>query len=105
MVGETASASELKDRFIPAWNTVVFNVTRIEPGFNIGVTRKPAEIDGVAYFVKTSDMNNSLAEVTITKAPGAQAFGADYAVEQRVAESFAISGKRLGALLNKKAFK
>lgn len=85
--------------------TVVFNVTRIEPGFNIGVTRKPAEIDGVVYFYKSDDTTNSLAEVSITRAPGAQAMGYDFAVEQRVAESFAISGKRLGAVLKKQAYK
>lgn len=100
-VGKNAAFGDYPD----ATYTVVFNVTRMEPGFNIGVTSKPAEIDGVAYFVRTEDKGSSLADVSITRAPGSQVMGMDFAVEQRMAESFAIAGKRLGALLKKKALK
>lgn len=81
--------------------TLRFHVTRLEPGWNIGITRKPAEIDAIAYFGKTG--SESEAHVTIDNAPGSQVGGGDFEVSSRLKESFAISGKRLGALLKKKA--
>ncbi len=89
--------------FPDAQYTLRFHVTRLEPGWNIGISRQSAQIDGTAYFGPTGEAHD--ASVTITKAPGATAFGGDYDVAARLKESFAISGKRLGALLNKKAFK
>lgn len=87
--------------FPDAEYTLRFHVTRLEPGWNIGISRKPAEIDGIAYFGKTG--SEPEANVTINRAPGSQAFGGDYEVSARLKESFAISGKRLGSLLKKKA--
>ncbi len=83
--------------------TLELKVTRLEPGFNIGVMRKPAEIDAIAYFQETG--SEPLAHVTIDKAPGRTASGYDFDVASRVREAFAISGKRLASLLKKKAFK
>lgn len=89
--------------FPDAQYTLRFQVTRLEPGWNIGISSHPAQIDGTAYFGETGE--EPQAHVTITNAPGSKAFGGNYDVAERLQESFAISGKRLGALLQKKAFK
>lgn len=84
--------------------TLVFHTTMIEPGWNIGIMKQSAELDGVAYFYETSNPDQPLAEVSITGAPGSNFSGNDYDVASRVKESYAISGKRLGAHLRKKAY-
>lgn len=91
-------------KFPNASLTLRFVITRIEPGFHVGVMKKDSEIDGVAYLTET-ESEKVLGEVSITRAPGRTYGGADFAVEQRVKESFAVSGKRLGAWFNKKALK
>ncbi len=103
LLNESVKGLEFGD-FPDATYTMVFKVNRLEPGWNIGISRVPAEIDGIASFSKTGD-SETLGSVTILKAPGATAMGGDYDVAARVKESFAISGKRLGAWLNKKALK
>lgn len=90
--------------FPEAKYTLTFKTTMIETGWNIGIMRQPAEIDAVAIFTETANPENELARVTITAAPGSTAFGGDYDVATRMSESYAISGKRLGALLKKKAY-
>jgi len=84
--------------------TLRFLITRIEPGFHVGVMKKDSEIDGIAYLMETGS-EKVLGEVSITKARGRTYGGGDFSVEQRVKESFALSGKRLGAWFNKKALK
>lgn len=90
--------------FPDAKYTLVFHTTMIEAGWNIGIMKQAAEIDGVAYFYETANMDQPLAEVSITGAPGSNYGGGDYDVASRVKESYAISGKRLGAHLRKKAY-
>lgn len=90
--------------FPDAKYTLVFNVTMMEPGWNIGIMKQPAQLDGVVYFFETANMDEPLAEVSITGAPGSNYGGGDYDVASRLKESFAISGKRLGAHLRKKAY-
>lgn len=75
--------------------------TFIEPGFNVGVAKKPASANMIARIVETDNPSNVVAEVTITGAPGSQAMGFDYDTGTRISECYAISAKRLAALMNK----
>lgn len=90
--------------FPDAKYTLTFHTTMVETGWNIGIMRQAAEIDAVAIFSETANPGATLAEVEITGAPGSTAFGGDYDVASRMSESYAISGKRLGAYLKKKAY-
>jgi hypothetical protein len=49
--------------------TLIFTTTFIEPGFNIGITRRPAYIDGYAVLVATSDKGKVLAKFTVDNGP------------------------------------
>jgi hypothetical protein len=84
--------------------TMIVHTTWTEPGYNIGVSKMPAYINATVSFVETGK-DAELANVTITKAPGSQYGGYDFDAGTRLAEAYAISGKRLGALLMKSAFK
>lgn len=81
--------------------TLIFNTVFIEPGFNVGVMRKPAYIDGVAVLVATSDKSKVIAKFTIDNAPGRDVMGFDYDTSLRIQECYATAGKRLGRFIAK----
>ncbi len=108
----TDRASRYEDRFINEFQdatnmtvkkdakyTLVFKTTSTEPGYNIVISRKNAEIDAEAWIVETANPSKKLAEFTVKNAPGRIYGGYDYDTGTRIAEAYAVSGKRLGKYL------
>jgi len=81
--------------------TIVFNTVSIEPGFNIGIARKYAFIDGTAVLVATNDKSKVLAKFTIDNAPGRTYGGYDFDTGLRIQEAYATAGKGLGRFIAK----
>ena len=81
--------------------TIIFHTTFIEPGFNIGITRKNAYINGEVLIVETANKNKILAKLTIDKAPGNSYWGNDFDTGERLSETYATAGKGLGKFLKK----
>jgi hypothetical protein len=79
---------------------VVVHTTFIEPGFNIGVTRKPAYINTEISF-KEAASGKEIALVTVQNCPGRDAMGFDYDTGFRIEEGYAKLGKSVAAFLNK----
>lgn len=84
--------------------TLVLNTTFTEPGFNVGVMRRPAFINLDAVFVKTAELENALATVTIERSPGQDGMGFDYDAGYRIQEAYAKAGKELAKFLNKNVY-
>lgn len=81
--------------------TLIFHTTRTEPGWNVGVMRVPAFIDGEATIVETANKSKVIARITVVKSPGRDAWGFDYETGARLQESYAKAGKELGQLFVK----
>jgi len=79
--------------------TLIFKTLSIEPGWNIGISRKNAEIDAEVWIVETANRDNKLATFTINNVPGGTAFGYDFDTGLRISEAYANSGKKLGKYL------
>lgn len=79
--------------------TLIFKTTSIEPGYNIGISRKNAEIDAEVWIVETANKDNKLATFTISNVPGGTAFGYDFDTGLRISEAYANAGKKLGKYL------
>ena len=79
--------------------TLIFKITTIEPGYNIGISRKNAQIDAEVWIVETANKSNKLATFTIDNVPGGTAFGYDFDTGLRISEAFAKAGKQLGKSL------
>ncbi|MEN8119811.1 MAG: hypothetical protein ABFS35_05670 [Bacteroidota bacterium] len=82
--------------------TLILKTTFTEPGFNVGVMRRPALINTEVIFVKTGS-TEELAKITLTKAPGNAVMGLDFDTGLRIQEAYAKSGKTLAGYLIKKA--
>lgn len=82
--------------------TVIMNIhtTFIEPGFNVGVMRRPAFINLEVTFTKGEE---ELVVLSATKAPGADAMGFDFDTGYRISEAYAKAGKSLGKFILKNA--
>lgn len=115
---EKAWVADRKERFEPRFNalfekhgevstsgeskyTIIFNTTRTEPGWNVGVMRVPARIDAEAWVVETADRSKIIAKISVTNAPGRDAAGFDFDTGYRLQEAYAKSGKEIGKLISK----
>ncbi len=76
--------------------TLIFHTTSTEPGYNVYVSRKNAEIDAEVTIVLTADRSKKIATVTVSNAPGRTFSGYDYATGDRIVECYAVAGKKLG---------
>jgi hypothetical protein len=85
--------------------TLIFKTTRTEPGWNVGVMRVPAYIDGEAWIVETANPDKVVAKISILKSPGRDAWGADFETGYRLQEAYAKAGKELGGFIKSKSKK
>lgn len=82
--------------------TLIFKTLRTEPGFNIGVTSRPASIDAEAWIVETQNPSTIIAKISILKALGRDVMGFDYETGVRLMEAYAKAGKELGGFVRGK---
>lgn len=81
--------------------TLLFKTTHTEPGYNVGVWHKRAEIDGEAWIVETTNPNNVIAKISVQNCEGLLNNGNDYNSGSRLVGAYALAGKRLGKFLSK----
>lgn len=86
--------------FESAKYTMIVKTTRTEPGYNVHVSRKNAEIDGEIWVVETANKQHVVLKINFTKAPGRSFGGYDYDTGFRIQETYAVLGKVLGKYLN-----
>jgi hypothetical protein len=81
--------------------TLIYKTNFTEPGFNIAVMRKNAQISGEAWIVETANKGNVIAKISIEKAPGRTFGGYDFDTGERISEAYAMSGKALARFILK----
>lgn len=85
--------------------TMVLKTTFTEPGFNIGITRRPAMINVVLTIVETANRDNVIAVISSDGNPGQDFGGYDFDTGYRISEAYAKCGKELANFLLKKYWK
>lgn len=85
--------------------TIIVKTVFTDPGWNVGVSRKPAYVDFDILFIETGKPENVLAKILMRKVPGQDTMGYDFETGFRLQESYAKCGKSLGKFLLKKALK
>ncbi len=83
---------------------MIVHTVRTEPGFNIVISRKNAEIDLKISFIEVSS-GKSMVVIMLKGAKGRTFGGNDYDTGVRIMEAYAKAGKEFGKFLLKKAFK
>lgn len=79
--------------------TLIFKTTFIEPGFNVGVWRKNASMNGEVWIVETANPAKAVAKISLDKAQGRVFGGFDFDTGVRIAEAYADAGKALAKFM------
>ncbi len=77
---------------------MLVHTTLIEPGYNIGISRRPAYINLTVSFVRNGEL---IISMEVLKSMGQDAMGADFDTGWRISEAYAKAGKSLGKYLTK----
>ena len=72
--------------------TLIVKVTFIEPGYQIAISKKASQVEGMIYLVETAKKTKKLATVTIERG-GGMFRGSAFDFENRIAETFAVAGR------------
>jgi hypothetical protein len=80
--------------------TLLFKTTFIEPGFNVGVWRKNATMNGEVWIVETVNPAKPLIKISVDKALGRTVGGFDFDTGVRIAEAYADAGKALAKFMS-----
>ena len=81
--------------------TLVFKTNFTEPGFNVAIMRKNAQISSEVWVVETANKNNVVAKISLEKAPGRTFGGYDFDTGERISEAYAMAGKALARFIVK----
>ena len=73
--------------------TMIVHTTFIEPGFNVGVMKKPASANFEIKIVESSNPSNVISQTFINNVPGSQMTGYDFDATTRIAECYAKAAK------------
>lgn len=79
--------------------TIIFHTTTTEPGYNIYISKKNAEIDAEANIVETANRSKIIAVISVKNAPGRTFSGNDFATGDRISECYAVAGKKLSKFI------
>ncbi len=80
--------------------TLIFKVTFIEPGYQIAISKKAAQVEGTITVVLTSDKTKKLATFTVERGRGSFRGGA-YDFAGRISETSFVTGREVGKLIKK----
>jgi hypothetical protein len=83
--------------------TLIFKTSFTEPGFNVGVWRKNAEMNGEAWIVETANKSNVIAKLTVNDAKGRVFGGFDFDTGLRIQEAYADAAKALAKYIRKQS--
>lgn len=81
--------------------TLIVKTTKTEPGYNIAISRKNAELEGEIIVVETANPATVVLRMTFEKALGRSFGGYDYDTGFRIQEAYADLGKALGKYMSK----
>lgn len=81
--------------------TLRVKVTYIEPGYNVGVSRKPASANFEFELVNSTNNAEVIASLYLNHVPGEDAMGLDFDSDKRIGECFAKAGKMLAKYILK----
>ncbi len=79
---------------------MIVNTDMTEPGFNVGVMRKNAQIN-LTCIITDARSGNELAVISLKKAPGRDVWGTDFDVAYRIQEAYAKAGSELAKFIIK----
>ena len=98
--GVTAKPNDKEAKY-----TLIIHTIFVEPGYNVGFTRKNAYIDMEVTLVETAAPDKPLALISMPKIQSVNMMGYDYDTGGRIQSCYDRAGDDLGKFLDKNALK
>ncbi|MFN8242420.1 MAG: hypothetical protein U0X40_00090 [Ferruginibacter sp.] len=81
--------------------TLIFSTTALEPGYQIGISKRNAGVDGQVWIVETANKEKKLAVLMVERAPETKWRGAAYDASNRIGDAYFLDGKKVGIFIRK----
>ncbi len=78
---------------------IIFRTTHTETGYNVGIKRRSARIDGEAMIVPADQPEKIIARISLKRCMGKTDDGYDFNTGQRLIGSYEAAGRSLGEFL------
>lgn len=80
--------------------TLIFKSMNVEPGYNVGVSRKSARLSGQAWIVETANPSHVICKIEVEDCPGSMG-GFDFDNGERIKVSYMVAGDMIGKFIDK----
>lgn len=81
--------------------TIVFNTKAMEPGYQVGISKRNAGIDGTITIVETANRDKKLIVLNVER-PGENKWrGAAFDAASRIADAYYLTGQKVGKFIAK----
>lgn len=81
--------------------TLIFNTKALEPGYQVGISKRNAGIDGTVTIVETANREKKLIVLSVER-PGENKWrGAAFDAASRIADAYYLTGQKIGKFVAK----
>jgi hypothetical protein len=81
--------------------TLIFNTKILEPGYQVGVSKRNAGVDGTVTLVETAKRDKKLAVLFVERAPETKWRGAAFDAKSRIGDAYFMDGQKVGKFIEK----
>ena len=81
--------------------TLIFNTKALEPGYQVGVSKRNAGVDGTVTLVETAKRDKKLAVLFVERAPETKWRGAAFDAKSRIGDAYFMDGQKVGKFIEK----
>lgn len=81
--------------------TLIFNTKALEPGYQVGISKRNAGVDGTVTLIETGKPEKKLAVLFVERAPETKWRGAAFDAKSRIGDAYYMDGQKVGKFIEK----
>jgi hypothetical protein len=81
--------------------TLIFNTKALEPGYQVGVSKRNAGVDGTVTLIETGKPEKKLAVLFVERKPETKWRGAAFDAKSRIGDAYFVDGVAVGKFIKK----
>ena len=83
--------------------TLIFDTRALEPGYQIGISKQNAGVDGSVTIVETANREKKLAVLSVQRAEDSKWRGAAFDAASRIGDAYYLDGQKVGKFIEKES--
>lgn len=81
--------------------TLIFNTKALEPGYQVGISKRNAGVDGNVTIVETANREKKLIVLFVQRAEDSKWRGAAFDAASRIGDAYYLDGQKVGKFMEK----